>query len=268
MRQAPPADGRRTSSLFMAPRSGMAEIVEAIAARVPQVTVRLGVPVQRVVQHPGDDKASPTYEVLLEHGPTLPADAIVFATPSYVTARLVENFHPKLAKALQGIPYVSTATVSLAFQRADVAHPLDGFGFLVGRHERCDIIGATWTSTKFPHRAPAEHALIRCFIGGAGREHLVSRDDAALVQLVREALRAILGITAPPLLTRVFRWEKANPQYLVGHLERVAAMEQMLTPHPGLFLTGSAYHGIGVPDCILQGTQTAERLLAMWAVGR
>jgi oxygen-dependent protoporphyrinogen oxidase len=104
--------------------------------------------------------------------------------------------------------------------------------------------------------------LIRSFVGGSGREELVMRDDAALIQLVREELAAILGITAAPLLARVYRWERANPQYLVGHLERVDAMEQLLASYPGLLLTGSAYRGVGVPDCIHQGTQTAARLLA------
>jgi oxygen-dependent protoporphyrinogen oxidase len=259
------AGDRRPGPLFMAPRHGMAEIVEAISARLDRCTVLQGVAVQGVVPLVERGRATPRYEVVLEHGPALPADAVVFATPAYVTAQLVERFHPELAKALRGIPYVSTATVSLAFRRADVPHPLDGFGFLVGRREPCCLIGATWTSTKFSHRAPAEHVLLRAFVGGAGREELVARDDAALIQLVREEFRAILGIAATPLLARVFRWEKANPQYLVGHLERLEAMEKLLAPYPGLFLTGSAYRGVGVPDCIHQGTQTAARLLTLLA---
>jgi oxygen-dependent protoporphyrinogen oxidase len=266
-RQQGPAASRQDSALFVAPRHGMAELVEALSARLDRCTVLQGVSVQGVVQLVERGRATPRYEVVLEHGPTLPADAVVFATPAYVTARLVENFHPKLAEALRAIPYVSTATVSLAYRRADVPHPLDGFGFLVGRHEPCRLIGATWTSTKFPFRAPAEHVLLRAFVGGAGREELVARDDAALIQLVREEFRAILGTIATPLLARVFRWEKANPQYLVGHLERVEAMEKLLAPYPGLFLTGSAYRGVGVPDCIRQARHTAQRVLALFVPG-
>ena len=164
---------------------------------------------------------------------TLHADAVVFATPAYVTARLVESFHPRLAKALRAIPYVSSATISLAYRRRDVPHPLDGFGFLVGKHEGRRIMAATWTSTKFAYRAPADGVLIRSFVGGAGREDLVMRDDAALIQLVRDELNAILGISTAPLLARVYRWERANPQYGVGHLERVDAMEQLLASYPG-----------------------------------
>jgi len=194
------------------------------------------------------------------HG--VPVHAVVFATPAPITASMVEDFHPRLAMALRTIPYVSSATVSLAYWRGDVSHPLDGFGLLVGEHEGRRIMAATWTSTKFSHRAPADAVLLRSFVGGSGREEMVGPDDAALIQLVREELGAILGITTAPLLARVYRWERANPQYLVGHLERVDAMEQLLASYPGLFLTGSAYRGVGVPDCIHQGVLTAERIMA------
>ena len=265
LRQASSTNGQPTTALFMAPRGGMAEIVEALSGRLDQVVLRLGKPVQRVMPH-GNGAAEPQgYIVHLDDAAPLPAEAVVFATPAHVTAGLIEGFHPRLAAALRAIPYVSSATISLAFRRRDVSHPLAGFGFLVGKHEGRRIMAATWTSTKFPHRAPADAVLIRSFVGGAGRETLVRLDDAALIQLVREELEAILGITAAPLLARVYRWERANPQYLVGHGERVDAMEQLLAPYPGLFLAGSAYRGVGVPDCIHQGSQTAERLLAALA---
>ena len=254
-RQRPPA-------VFMAPRGGMAEIVEALSARLDCVTMRLGERVQSVVPRGEGGSTSQGYAVRLEKAPPLQAEAVVFATPAYVTARLVEGFHPTLAEALRTIPYVSSATISLAYRRTDVPHPLDGFGFLVGRHEGRRIMAATWTSTKFPLRAPADHVLIRSFVGGARHKALVTLDDAALIRLVCEELGGILNITAAPRLARVYRWERANPQYLVGHLARVDAMEQLLAPYPGLLLTGSAYRGVGVPDCIHQGIQTAERLLA------
>jgi oxygen-dependent protoporphyrinogen oxidase len=260
--QASSANQLPTTTLFMAPRGGMAEIVEALGSRLDQVTLRLGETVQCVVPH-GDGAAGPQgYAVHLDRATTLQAEAVVFATPAHITAGLVEGFHPRLAAALRTIPYVSSATISLAYRRRDVPHPLNGFGFLVGKHEGRRLMAATWTSTKFPHRAPADRVLIRSFIGGTGREDLVWRDDAALIQLACEELGAILGITTAPLLARVYHWERANPQYLVGHLERVDAMEQLLAPYPGLYLTGSAYRGVGVPDCIHQGAQIAERIMA------
>jgi oxygen-dependent protoporphyrinogen oxidase len=255
------APHRRANPMFMAPRHGMAEIVQALSAHLDGVTVRLGESVQSVMPQAGG-ATSQGYVVRLERAAPVHAEAVVFATPAYTTARLVEGFHPALAGALRAIPYASSATVSLAYRRPDVPHPLDGFGVLIGRHERRRIMAATWTSTKFPHRAPPESVLIRSFVGGAGREALVALDDAALIRLVCEELGEMLRITAAPQLARVYRWERANPQYLVGHLARVDAMEQLLAPYPGLFLTGSAYRGVGVPDCVHQGTQTAERILA------
>jgi oxygen-dependent protoporphyrinogen oxidase len=263
MRRGPPADGQHATTTFMAPRDGMAEIVEALSARLDRITVLRGEAAQRVIPESAGMGAAPCYAVHLCRGRALQADAVVVATPAYVTARLVEGFHPKLAEALRAIPYVSSATVSLAYRQADVPHPLDGFGFLVGRREGRRIMAATWTSAKFRHRAPADHVLIRGFVGGKGQEHLVCLDDAALIQVVCEELAAILGIITAPLLARVYRWERANPQYVVGHLERVEALEEMLTPYPGLFLSGSAYRGVGVPDCIYQGAQAAERVLAL-----
>jgi oxygen-dependent protoporphyrinogen oxidase len=255
------------TAMFVAPRGGMAEIVDVLSGRLDRVVKRLGQTVRRVVPR-GDGQAGPHgYTLELDGATPLHAEAVVFATPAPITAGLVEGFHPSLATALRAIRYVSSATVSLAYRRRDVSHPLDGFGFLVGKHEGRHIMAATWTSTKFACRAPADAALIRSFVGGAGREDLVMRDDAALIQLVRQELGALLGITASPLLARVYRWERGNPQYAVGHLERVDAMEQLLASHPGLFLTSSAYRGVGVPDCIHQGGLTAERVMAALVLG-
>jgi protoporphyrinogen/coproporphyrinogen III oxidase len=265
LHQALSATSTHPTALFMAPLGGMAEIVEALSSRLDQVALRLGETVQRIIPHGNGAAGAQAYAVQLDRATTLQAEAVVFATPAHITAGLVEGFHPRLAETLRAIPYVSSATISLAYRRRDVPHPLDGFGFLVGKHEGRRITAATWSSSKFPHRAPADHVLIRSFVGGVRGEDLVRRDDAALIQLVCEELGAILGITTAPVLARVYRWERANPQYLVGHLERIDAMEQMLASSSGLFLAGSAYRGVGVPDCIHQGTQTAGRLLAALA---
>ncbi|HSG05319.1 MAG TPA: protoporphyrinogen oxidase, partial [Nitrospiria bacterium] len=138
------------------------------------------------------------------------------------------------------------------------SHPLNGFGFVVPRAENRNIMACTWTSTKFPHRAPDDGVLLRCFVGGAGREDLVAGTDADILMKVREDLRGIMGITEEPLLSKVYRWEKANPQYPVGHGDRIAEIESRLSRLPGLFLAGAAYRGVGVPDCIRQGQDAAE----------
>ena len=202
------------------------------------------------------------YRVRTDSGATFDADAVVLATPAYVSASFVSGFAPELAGTLNGIRYVSTATVSLGFRRADVAHPLNGFGFVIPRRERRRIFGCTWTSTKLSHRAGPQDVLVRCFVGGAGREELVSLSDEDLLALVQEELSAIMGLDAKPVITRIFRWHKANPQYDVGHAERVREMYGLCGAQPGLFLAGGAYEGVGLPDTIRQGQGTARHVLA------
>jgi oxygen-dependent protoporphyrinogen oxidase len=122
-------------------------------------------------------------------------------------------------------------------------------------------LACTWTSTKFPHRAPEGFGLIRAFIGRAGQESALEKPDAALLKLVRDELRAVLGITTQPLLHRVFRWPKAMPQYTLGHLDRLGVIERRLTQHPGLYVAGNGYRGIGIPDCIASGEAAAMHAL-------
>ncbi len=139
-------------------------------------------------------------------------------------------------------------------------HPLNGFGFVVPRKEPTRLLACTWTSTKFTHRARPGTVLLRAFIGGPRREELVDLDDDALIALVREELRAIMGITAAPTVARVYRWPRGNPQYDVGHLDRMDEIEALCPP--GLYLTGSAYRGVGIPDCVKQGQATAQQVIA------
>jgi protoporphyrinogen/coproporphyrinogen III oxidase len=196
--------------------------------------------------------------VHLDGGDVLAADALILATPAFVTAQLIGELDPDAARALHDIPYVSTSTVSVAYPLSDIPRPLDGYGYIIPRAANRPILACTWTSTKFPHRAPEGYGLIRAFVGRAGQPDVLARDDAALVTLVRDELRQTLGITAPPHLQRVFRWPWAMPQYTIGHLERVAAIEARLAGLPGLFVAGNAYRGIGLPDCIASGEAAAE----------
>lgn len=253
-RAMPPASSRYT--MFMTLKKGMGELVETLTKRLDPATRMTG---SGVI---GIQLRSMAYELLLADGRRLEADAVILATPAFVTADLLKQLDPLLSDRLIKIPYVSTATVSLAYKRSGFSHPLNGFGFVVPRSERRTILACTWTSTKFPHRAASDHVLVRCFVGGAGREELALQDEASLIKMVCEDLKAIMGISVEPVLTKVYRWEKANPQYNVGHLEEVAEIEKMAAQHPGLFVAGAAYRGVGVADCIHQGAQTAEKVLA------
>ncbi|MFQ5343769.1 MAG: protoporphyrinogen oxidase, partial [Anaerolineae bacterium] len=244
-------------SMFMSLRGGLTELVDALVSHLDhRATLLAGRRVERIVSQPDAESA---YEMRLDDGGALEADAVVLATPAYVSANLVEALNPDLAAGLRQIRYVSTATVSLGFRESDLRRPLDGFGFVIPHSEKRRIAACTWTSTKFDHRAPGDHVLIRSFVGGAYDEHLVDLDDDAMTRMVRDELADIMGITAEPTTVEIFRWRKGNPQYDVGHLERVAALEA--TCDPGLFLAGSAYRGVGLPDCVKNGRETAEQLV-------
>src|SRR5436309_282384 len=200
------------------------------------------------------------YEVVIEGTVPLAVDALILATPAYDAATLLEALDDELSALLRGIPYASTATISLGFQRRDFSHRLDGYGFVVPRIEGSALLAVTWTSSKWSHRAPDDAVLLRAYVGGAGREAVLERSDDGLVSLVRAELRAMMGITEEPVLARVYRWPRAMPQYLVGHLEKLAAIDERLARWPGLFLTGAGYRGVGIPDCIHDGLDTAERV--------
>lgn len=245
-------DGASTSP-FQTLRDGMEALVDAVVARLPTDRLVVG---RGVAALERTDASAPRYRAILDDGRQIEADAVILAVPAYVAADLVRPFAPDLARGLAQIRYVSTGTISLAFREADLPHPLDGFGFVIPRSEKRQINACTWTSSKFRHRAPNGYALLRVFFGGSRHPELMDLDDAALIQIALNELRQIMGVTATPVLTRVFRWPQANPQYDVGHLDRVAQLEASCPP--GVFLTGSAYRGVGVPDCARQGRQALE----------
>ena len=248
------ANSSKPTPMFMTLRGGLQQLSDALVAQLPAHTVRSGCTVLNVRPHEAQ------YQVLLSDGSSILADHIVFATPSYVTADLVQQTDPTLASRLRAIRYVSTATVSLAFRRADIAHPMQGAGFIVPKSEGRNITACSWSSAKFPHRAPDDSVLLRVFIGGALAEDLAEQDEPALIELARNELRTIMGITAAPILAKAYRWNKANPQYDLGHGSRITEIEQSLTDFPGLYLAGAAYRGAGLPDCIQSGIIAARSI--------
>jgi protoporphyrinogen/coproporphyrinogen III oxidase len=248
---------------FVTLRGGLAEMVWALASRLAAVKILTGRRVQ-AVRVRGE---TPGYEILIEGEQPLAADALVLATPAYDAALLLEPLDGGLAGMIQGIPYASTATVSLGFRREGFRHDLGGYGFVVPRSEGRQLLASTWTSSKWSHRTPDDAVLLRSYLGGAGRDAVVERSDEELVALVREELKAVMGITETPILARVYRWPRAMPQYLVGHLRRLTTIEERLRRLPGVFVTGAGYRGVGIPDCIRDGQETAERVRAYFDKG-
>jgi oxygen-dependent protoporphyrinogen oxidase len=142
-----------------------------------------------------------------------------------------------------------------------VRHPLDGFGFVVPYVEKKSLIACTFSNVKFPGRAPDGHVLLRAFVGGALQPDMFALEESEMLRRVKQDLRGLLGITAEPLFAKVSQWEKSMPQYEVGHLDRIAAIESELAGLPNLQLAGNAYRGAGIPDCIRSGETAAEKLI-------
>jgi oxygen-dependent protoporphyrinogen oxidase len=255
-------EGRRPA--FYTLEGGVGELADALARRLDPDSVLLGRRAVAVTPRPTEG-GDPGWTVHLDDGEELPARSVVLALPAFVAAELLAGAEPELARRLRAIPYVSVATLSLGYRRRDLPRPLDGFGFFVPRGEGPRILACTWTSTKFPGRAPEDGALVRVFLGGALQEEVLELDDDALIAAVRADLRPILGVDAEPEVARLHRWPRGYPQYRVGHLERVAEIEAALPP--GLHLAGSAYRGVGLPDCIRGGYRAAEEVLAIPRVG-
>jgi oxygen-dependent protoporphyrinogen oxidase len=193
---------------------------------------------------------------------TLDADAVCLALPAHAAARLLGGTDRLLAEELAAIEYASTATVNLAYRRADIPHPLDGFGFVVPHAERMNLIACTFSSVKFAGRAPEGHALLRAFVGGALQPDKFALDDGAMLTAVCGDLSTLLGVSAPPLFSHVERWTRSMPQYKVGHLARVARIRERLARLPALCLAGNAYEGAGLPDCIRAGRRAADEIAA------
>jgi protoporphyrinogen/coproporphyrinogen III oxidase len=266
------SNGAPPLSMFMSLRNGLGQLIQALEGALQEhTTIVTGKRVSGLdYDHPDTNTgaegstptAAPRYQVRTEDGETFTGDAIVLATPAYVSASLLSHLSPPLSRALQSIRYVTTSTVSMGFRLADVGAPFGGFGFVIPRKEQRQITGCTWSSTKFNYRVPPEHLLLRCFIGGPGHEDLAEQPDDDLVAMVRRELGDIMGLRAEPVLTRIFRWSKANPQYDVGHLDRVREMHTMCETLPGLVLAGSAFEGVGVPDCIHQGQRAASTIFS------
>jgi oxygen-dependent protoporphyrinogen oxidase len=209
--------------------------------------------------------ASAAFHVMLDNGERLPADAVVLATPAYQTAQLLRAFQPEAASLLDGIPYASTATISMAYPAESIRSQIRGFGFVGPRKEQRPLLAATWTSLKWPDRSRDGETLIRCYIGGRGRETVLEQDDDSLVTCVRGELTSMVGITTAPIYTEVHRWRKGMPQYVLGHRDRLAKVQQQLANSPGLYVTGAGMYGIGIPDCIREGTKVGKQLLQDYA---
>jgi oxygen-dependent protoporphyrinogen oxidase len=185
-------------------------------------------------------------------------DALIIATPAQAASALLRLADENLSRELGEIRYSSSVTVTLGYDEAVRRSLPPGFGFLVPRSEGRRMLAATFVHNKFPHRAPENRAIIRCFLGGARDEQILEQTDEQILSIVRGELKQMIGLAAEPLFTRVYKWKAAMAQYSVGHLERLERIEVLRKKLPGLALAGNGFNGIGVPDCVRSGTEAAN----------
>ena len=263
-RQQSATESRGTSgarySLFLSFDEGMQVLSDSLVARLKDVSIRLNTKAESVAF----DASGQQWKIRVSADETINADAVCLALPAYTSANLLREVDAPLATELYAIPYASTATINLAYKRADIPHTLDGFGFVVPLIERRATLACTFSSIKFAGRAPKDHALLRAFVGGALQPEIFALDEDQMVARVREDLRELLGIEEPPLFAHVLKWPRSMAQYHLGHIERVDRIREHLNSWPGLKLAGNAYTGAGLPDCIRSSENAADEILATY----
>ncbi len=259
-----PRSSGQATTMFMSLRGGLGELIRTLVEALRKRGVRLIGGVECLEIQPPTPESG-VFHIMLDNGNRIPADAVVLATPAYQTAGFLRAFQSETARLLDGIPYASTATISMAYPAESIGSQIRGFGFVVPRKEQRPLLAATWTSLKWPDRCRAGETLIRCYIGGRGREKVFEQDDGSLVKSVRGELTSMVGITTAPIYTEVHRWRQGMPQYVLGHRDRLAKVQEQLANSPGLYVTGAGMYGIGIPDCIREGTRVGKQLLLDYA---
>lgn len=240
--------------LFFSFRSGMQTLVDALVSNMKNIRFLRSTPVSKIEQRV-------SWNIYRQDGCKIEADYLILALSSQRAAELLEETSAELSKELYAIPYESVVTVNIAYRKKDLNLNLNGFGLVVPAAEKRKLIGATFSSVKFPGRAPADSVLLRAFLGGAFERDVVSLNDAQISEIVGREFHDILKIEAKPLFVSIKRYLNAMPQYHVGHLDRVKRIEELARSVPNFSFTSNALHGVGIPDCMAQAREMAEKLI-------
>jgi oxygen-dependent protoporphyrinogen oxidase len=243
--------GSPASGLFRSLIGGMEELVSTLEHRLPAGSIHKNARVDAIAQDGGG------WRIAIRDGTTV-VRSVLLACPAHVAGTLIRPLDAGAADLCRFVPYVSTVSVALAFPRDSIAHGLNGSGFVVARDRNAPRITAcTWISSKWSNRAPAGKALLRAFVGGSHDPSAVDLSDDALVALALKDLSPLLGISGEPVLSRVYRWRQAGAQHNVGQIARVSEIEQRLAVYRGIFVAGSGFRSVGIPDCVADGRAAA-----------
>lgn len=246
--------GAQTGPLFLTLKRGLQQLVDALEERVRSSTDVVQAQVNSVVPAAGGWR-------LRTSAGDHEAAGVILAVPAWIAGRLLRETEQKLSVLLENVEYSSSVTLSLGYRKEQIGTIPPGFGFLVPAAERRTLVACTFIGAKFPYRVPDSHLVLRCFLGGAGREAVLDESDEILVRTVRQELSALLGWDAEPDFINLRRWRKAMAQYAVGHSARISRVMDLLQGLPGLQLAGNAYEGIGISDCVRTGRLAARRLV-------
>ncbi len=263
--QASGEPGGPQYSMFVAPRLGMGQLVNSLAEQLTGCQIHTNQRVECILPHKGG-----TWRVDVVDGTTANRwqetfDGVIVALPAPHASPFLKQANPELAALLTQIPYAGCLVVNLAYDRETIPHPLDSFGFVGPHIERRSVLACTFSSIKYPGRAPDGKVLFRAFLGGDCFPEVLEWTDQRVLQVVQDELRHLLGVRGQPLFSRIVRWRQSMPQYHVGHLQLVEKIELRVKTLPGFELAGNSYRGVGIPHCIHSGEQASERLVASLA---
>jgi protoporphyrinogen/coproporphyrinogen III oxidase len=246
------APGGKPPAAFYSLRGGLREMVDALVLRLDREQIWTKAAVLAV------SRTDHGFSLAVEGGETVSADRVIVAAPGPRVAPALQGLVPGAARVVGAIPFASSATVLLGYRREDVGHPLDGYGMVVPLTEGLRTTALSFVSTKFPHRAPAGHVLLRGFLGGVRDAEVMQLSDEEMVETVKRDMAGILALRGQPVMSRVFRWPGGTPQLEVGHIARMAAVDEEVASVPGLFLTGAGLRSTGIPDSVADGTRAGE----------
>ncbi len=233
---------------------GMQKLTDALESSL-SANLRKGVKVVRLT------KLEEGYALVLNDGETIQADSVILATPAFVSAKLLEPLAPEASKLLASIPYADVTVFGLGYNRIDVPHDLKGFGFLTARSENVRALGVLWSSAIFPDQAPENHVMMRVICGGAVDPGFVKMSNEEMLESVQRDLCVTMGITAKPVFTEHILWKQGIPQYQLGHLQKMQQITETLKQLEGIYLTGNAYYGVGVNDCVREAKKVGSAVV-------